>query len=128
MFSFLFKKNHQKIIKRLLILAFSLLIFISILVAYLYSQVNKNPEVKAQKEVKILVSEVGKLIELPEGETPTIATVLAEDKVNKELFFKNAEVGDKLLAYLKAKKAILYRPATNKIIEVAPIILDENTK
>lgn len=128
MFSFLFKKNHQKIIKRLLILAFSLLIFISILVAYLYSQVNKNPEVKAQKEVKILVSEVGKLIELPAGETPTIATVLAEDKVNKELFFKNAEVGDKLLAYLKAKKAILYRPATNKIIEVAPIILDENIK
>lgn len=122
------KKNHKKIIKRLVILALFLIIFIVILVAYLCSQIDKNPEAEAQKETKLLTYKVGKLIELPVGETPTIATVLAEDKVNKELFFKNAEAGDKLLAYLKAKKAILYRPSINKIIEVAPIILDENVK
>ena len=120
----MFRRNHQKIIKRLLVLALFILVLIGILVYYFYSQSSQNLE----NEDKNLISKVSKLIELPTDEVPTIATVLAEDKVNKELFFKNAEAGDKLLAYLKAKKAVLYRPSTNKIIEVAPIVLDSTAK
>ncbi len=36
-------------------------------------------------------------------------------------FFANAQVGDKVLIYYKAKKAILYNPTDNKIVEVGPI-------
>ena len=79
-----------------------------------------NPQKKADEEVKSLVRKVGKLIELPK-ETPTVATVTEKKKLIDQPFFAKAENGDKVLIFPNAKKAILYRPAENKIIEVAPI-------
>jgi len=66
---------------------------------------------------------VGKLMVLPEGETPTIATVSDPDKLKDQAFFAHAKTGDKVLIYAKAKKAILYSPTDNRIVEVAAIDL-----
>ncbi len=82
---------------------------------------NGNPSVKAQNEVQDLIKAVGALIELPPDETPTVATVSDKTKLQGQSFFSHAENGDKVLIYPKAKKAILYRPATKKIVEVAPL-------
>lgn len=57
-------------------------------------------------------------MELPAGEQPTLATVADQEKLKGQDFFSHAQNGDKLLIYPKAKKAILYRPSTGKIIEV----------
>lgn len=67
------------------------------------------------------VEEVGKLVDLPEGETPTIATVSNLEPLKDQAFFKDAEIGDKVLIYGTSKKAILYRPSANKVIAVAPL-------
>ncbi len=40
------------------------------------------------------------------------------------LFFANAKVGDKVLVYAKAGKVILYNPSEDRIVEVAPINLN----
>lgn len=80
-----------------------------------------NPEVTAQAEVDRLVTLMSKIIELPEGEQPTVATVLDKDKLKDQAFFAKAENGDKVVIYTQAQKAILYREGINKIIEVAPI-------
>jgi hypothetical protein len=62
---------------------------------------------------------------LPANETPSLATVTNKEALSKtQLFFASAENGDKLLIYAKAMKAILYRPSTDKIIEVEPIVLN----
>lgn len=74
-----------------------------------------------QAEVRKLVSEVGKLIELPSGEDPTVATITDIEKLKDQPFFKNAKNGDKVLIYTQAKKAILYDPSAKKIIDVAPV-------
>lgn len=87
------------------------------------SQVQKTD---AGDEAKQLSSEVGKLIELPSDEVPTIATVVDVEKVRGQPFFANAQNGDKVLLYAKTSKAILYRPSAKKIIEVAPINLGDN--
>lgn len=79
-----------------------------------------NPEMVAQTEVKALTDSLGKLMELPDEE-PTVATVLDRDKLQDQPFFAKAENGDKVIIYTQASKAILYRPASNKIVEVAPI-------
>lgn len=86
----------------------------------------KNPSKVSQSEVDSLLKSVSKLIHLPTGESPTVATVSDINKLKSQSFFKNAKNGDKVLIYTKAQKAIIYRPSENKIIDVAPINLNQN--
>jgi len=73
-------------------------------------------------EIQRVTEAVGKLIILPEGEVPTFATVTDVEKLRQDQpFFNNAENGDKVLVYAQAKKAILYRPRVDKVVEVAPV-------
>ncbi len=90
-----------------------------------YQALKVNPNLEAQKEIESLVAAVGKLMELPGDETPTMATIQDKDKLKDQSFFAKAENGDKLLAYTKAMQAILYRPSINKIINVAPIVINQ---
>lgn len=80
-----------------------------------------NPTEQAKLEQQQLMAKVGLLTVLPAGETPTVATVTDITKLQDQAFFANAQNGDKVLIYTKAKKAILYRPSTNKIINIAPV-------
>src|SRR3989304_6601820 len=83
---------------------------------YFYYQTQKNqtvktnPQASAQDETKKIVSEVGKLIDLPAGEDPTVATVTDIAKLKDQPFFQKAKNGDKVLIYTNSKKAILYDP------------------
>ena len=91
---------------------------------YFYRQVSvlkQNPQAVAEQEAEALVKIVGKLIILPKDEVPTIATVSDPSKLKDQPFFAKAKVGDKVLIYAKAKKAYLYDPVVNRILEVAPI-------
>lgn len=86
-----------------------------------YHQLINNPDNVNKEETKVLTEKVSKIFILPSDEEPTIATVLDKEKLKDQPFFAMAENGDKILIYYKAKKAILYRPQTNKVIEVGPI-------
>lgn len=90
-----------------------------------YSALKANPNLEAQREIKSLVNALGRLMELPADETPTVATVLDIEKLKDQPFFAKAQNGDKLLAYTKTMRAILYRPSANKIINVAPLVIDQ---
>lgn len=64
-----------------------------------------------------LLTNVEMLAEVPEDEIPTVATITDVKKLEGQRFFERAENGDKLLIYQKSKRAILYRPSSNKIVE-----------
>lgn len=81
--------------------------------------------IQAQSEASMLISQVGKLIDLPKDETPTIATITDISKLKDQPFFANAKNGDKVLIYTNAKKAILYRPSENRIIEVGAVNINQ---
>ncbi len=68
-----------------------------------------------------VVDQVAVHLVLPEDEAPTVATVSSLEQLAGQPFFVNAKVGDKVLIYTKAKKAILYDPVIDKIVEVAPL-------
>ncbi len=87
----------------------------------------KDPQANTEQETKNLVNAVGRLMELPSDEVPSIATVKDKTKLEDQPFFNKSQNGDKILFYAQAKKAILYRPSVNKIIDVAPINITENT-
>ncbi|MDB5169534.1 MAG: hypothetical protein JWO41_890 [Candidatus Saccharibacteria bacterium] len=83
---------------------------------------NANPQLLVQKQTDDLISKVSHLMTLPSGETPTVANVSDAAKAKQQsAFFANAQNGDRVLMYVKAGEAILYRPSTNKIILVAPL-------
>lgn len=89
-----------------------------------YSQLidlKQDPQKASQEIANKLVERVGQLIILPTDETPTVATVSDPERLKDQPFFANAQMGDKVLIYTNAKKAFLYNPATNRIVEVAPI-------
>lgn len=73
------------------------------------------------QEVKTLTRKVGKLMFIPDDETPTIATVSDPEALRDQIFFTDAKVGDKVLIYSNNKKAILFDPVANKIINIAPL-------
>lgn len=98
--------------------------------AYLFKQVRTlqaDPQKQAQVEAEALIVKVSGLIVLPGDEKPTIATVSDTEKLKDQPFFANAKSGDKVLIYTQAKKAVLYNPESNKIVEVAPVNIGATT-
>jgi UDP-N-acetylglucosamine transferase subunit ALG13 len=92
-----------------------------------YSALKQNPNKLVQEETNKLVTQIGKLIVLPEGETPTVATVSDVEKLRSQPFFAKAKKGDRVLIYANARKALLYDPESNRIVEVAPINIGQPT-
>jgi hypothetical protein len=84
----------------------------------------KNPSAAGQNQTQQLIGKVGRLVDLPSGETPTLATVNDASKLKNQVFFADAQNGDKVLIYNHAGKAVLYRPSTNKIIEYSKVNLN----
>lgn len=78
-------------------------------------------QAKIKTETAALISRVGQLMVLPEGE-PTVATVIDSETLAKEQsFFRDAHNGDKVLIY--KDKAILYDEANNRIVNVGPVVM-----
>lgn len=113
--------------KRSVVIAFLVLALIAVGGAsagiYYYFQYNaaakraKDP----QAEVKEILAKVGNLIELPEGEEPTVATVQDADQIRSQPFFTKAQNGQRVILYTNARLAILFDEKANKIINVGAI-------
>jgi len=83
-----------------------------------YKKIERNPNAVVEEEVKKITGKIEKFMDLPADEQPTLATVSDKEKLKEQVFFAKAQNGDKVLIYQNAKKAILYRPSENRIIEV----------
>ena len=106
------------------VVLFVALVIMILLAGYFYwenTQLRENTQLDSEREVQELVERVSRLIVLPEGEIPTVATVSDPDLLRDQPFFYKAQVGDKVLIYTNARRAILYNPNTDKIVEVAPL-------
>ncbi len=88
---------------------------------YFYKKFSSTQKQDPQQELIDTISDVSKLMVLPTNETPTLATVSDPEKLKDQAFFAQAKVGDKVLIYTQARKAILYSPSLNMIIEVSPL-------
>jgi hypothetical protein len=118
------KHNHGFIVPMLIFIV----VFVSGVSFYFYQKAKsarKDPEGRARQDSARFIEEVGKIVALPQGEEPTIATITDPDKLKDQPFFANAKVGYKVLIYPVAKKAFLYDPKQKKLIEVAPLFLGD---
>lgn len=99
-------KNYNKLLL-IYILTVSLFIIVSLFVNY-YAFANNlfentyRIDNKSEKDIKSLVATVNTRITLPSDEIPKVETV----------------AGNLVLVFVKAKKAVIYNPSTNRVIEV----------
>jgi hypothetical protein len=125
------KLKYKQFSRKQIGLGLMFLVFLGLLVFFIFryqsqqDQIKRlsNPQALAQEEQQQLVTKVGKLTDLPKNENPTVATVSDVNKLKDQTFFANAQNGDKVLIYSQSKQAILYRPSTNKIIQISSVNL-----
>lgn len=108
--------------QNILVAVCSVLFIIGVLVFLKYqsTQIELNKLKSDPRLANDILTEVGKIMVLPEGETPQIATVTDVDKLKaNQPFFNSAKNGDKIIVY--SKRAILYDTIAKKIIDVTTI-------
>lgn len=89
--------------------------------------VQNQAKVFSFEETIDILNNVSEIIVLPKDETPELVQMTKADQVSKEQpFFVDAKNGDIFIAYAKAKKAIIYRPSENIIVNVGPIYDNSN--
>lgn len=124
------KKQKSPItVKRLLTIILIIVIFV-VGVGAGYMVYNKLSEKNSKKEeivdnqVGEILDELGKIILLPEDETPTVMSIMDVEELKKENeeFYKDAIKGDILIIY--SDKAIIFRREKRKIINVAPVFME----
>lgn len=105
-----------------------LLVAMTTLAGYFYHKYRAANMTKSdQQEIEDLVGIIGKLMDVPTDEVPTVATITDKTKLAEQPFFKKADNGDKIVIYTKAGRAILYRPSVKKIIDVTTINTQNDT-
>lgn len=77
---------------------------------------------ETDEEIQEVLGQVSELILLPEGETPTVATVVdAQALIAEQPFYSGVQDGDRLIIYPESLKAIIYSPERDIIVNVGPI-------
>ncbi len=74
-----------------------------------------------QTDAKKIIESVSKLIRLPKGEDPAVASITDIDKLKDQPVFQNAKNGDKILLFANAHKVIIYDPKANIVDDVVTI-------
>lgn len=100
---------------------------------YFYSKYQKakkqlnTPTATADSEKQKVLTRLGQLMVLPVGEEPTVATISDKEKLKDQPFFAKAKNGDVLVIYTQARKAILFDPVADKIVDVVSISLGQSS-
>lgn len=83
-----------------------------------------DQKARQQEQAENYISEIRNLIEVPQDENPTVASITDVNKMREQYpFFNKAKNGDILIIY--STKAILYDPIKKVIIDTAPVNLTQ---
>lgn len=103
-----------------------LLLGLSSFSAYLFFEnrdLKNQSTLTTEEKNKQLVEEINKVYDLPE-EDPVVAVVTDVEEFKKQYsVFDNAESGDYLLFYRKARLNVLYRQSEKKVIKTADVLV-----
>jgi cell division septation protein DedD len=87
--------------------------------------IRKSTNANGEEVAKQVLDKVRKLIDVPNEPAPTVATIVDVEKLKEaNEFYKNAKNGNNLI--ITDKRAILYDPERNVIVDVVPVVVDPN--
>jgi len=105
-------------------LVIALLMAYAIYTTIQYQALKKNPAVTNEDTNKRILTSLGKILKLPDDESPQVAAVEDKSKLGSDVFFKDVENGDFLVVYSKARRIIVYRESNNQIINQGPFVIN----
>ncbi len=111
-------------IKTIYIVAFGIIFLGLILLIFIPSRVQKDPNEQYRKEAEIVKKQFATHIILPENEQIDIRKIT--DKM-EDPFFKDAEVGDYLIIFYKNRIAYIYSLDKDKIVNAGVVFIDPKT-
>ncbi len=87
------------------------------------AEVQKLSTVQGQQELsktqtQQLLGEMKKIILLPQGEDPVVATITDINQLKDKEFYKDAQNGDRVVVFASSKKAYIYRPSSKIVVNV----------
>ena len=78
------------------------------------------------EETNKVLGRVGQLLVVPEGTIPLVATIInVEELQAQQAFYQSAQNGDILIIYPSTQKAVIYNPRDDILVNVGPVILDQ---
>lgn len=116
--------------KRLIVVVLSTIIIILLVVIGLLvwkGQKHTNDSVQNKETSQRIIGKVSGIYFVPTNEEPTVALIQDKNKLGSQDFFKKAKNGDYLLIYKKDKIALIYREEDNKLVNVGPVNLDNQS-
>lgn len=126
------KRKTIKINKRPLIIGSSLAIIVIALIFFVFVNkdnsvvINENQEQIDQEQIDKIIEKVSDHYLLPQGENPVIATVTDAAVLSTEQeFYKDVVNGDNIILFIESKRAIIYSPSRDIVVNVGPIVSDE---
>lgn len=79
-----------------------------------------------QEKAREVVEQVKEIMDIDTSVEPTVATIVDVQKLREQNpFYNKAENGDYLI--VTPTRAILYRESDNKILDVVPVQIEQNT-
>lgn len=112
--------TRKKKIFWLTLAAVAIAITYILIMGIIYKNQMASKKKAVEKEEQQTVNKIAKLLRLP-NEKPIFTTVYNEKDFENNNLFRVVKKGDKILLYINAKQAIIYRPSTNQVIEVLPV-------
>jgi hypothetical protein len=112
--------QKNKLIGILFLIIILLIISFSLYFYYKQNTIEYGFNNQIQKENIELFAKISRLYLVPDEE-PTIATVSNPELLKDQSFFTLSEKGDKVFIFIKAGRAVLYRPSIDKIIEIVTV-------
>lgn len=128
-------KNGITLSKRALIgMASVSLILVFFLSAILISKNHSSGQPKTlgsatqETEAQSYYNAVSKIVELPTDELPTVANVADAQKVKEQnSVLTDVKDGDKMLFFAKARKVVVYRPSSQKVVAAVSLAQPDAT-
>lgn len=78
--------------------------------------------------IQVVTARLSKHMQLPTSEKPSLMATVTDTSALKTPFLKEAKNGDKIIVYEKARRVIIYRPSTDRIVDIGPIELSNIPK
>jgi hypothetical protein len=110
-------KKSNKTLKILACILFVVVIAGNVYFYLLYKNArDSDPNVQTEQ----IVSSLKRTVDVP-NETPSVLTVVDKSKLKDSQIAQKSENGDKILLFQKAGQVYIYRPSTDKLINILSI-------